>query len=38
VLVNGPAMKLLIEEEFGAGIMPAKRLRHDHRPAVGSQG
>jgi cyanate lyase len=38
VLVNGLAMKLLIEEEVGDGIMSAKRLRHDHRPPGGPQG
>jgi cyanate lyase len=38
VMVNGPAWKALIEEEFGDGIMSAKRHRHGDRPPARPEG
>ena len=38
VMVNGPALKALIEEEFGDGIMSGKRLRHADRAPARPEG
>ena len=37
IMVNGPALKALIEEEFGDGIMSAIGLRSRVRPARGPE-
>src|SRR4051812_43930819 len=38
VMVNGPAWKALIEEEYGDGIMSAKRFRHGDGAPAEPQG